>query len=176
MRVVRLMLTHGRVVVTMRGDKDKKRRSVPSERDRWCADPVNEKLTERVNLAVVAIVMTCGASLSGRVKLASRFGRLSRRVSADRRAWLLEVSGPSATAGSFGERPKARGPRDRERIFAIAHSDVNYVPFVHKVRVLDDGSAGTRTSRAVLGPSYCFADVTAYTKERPPALPQAAKV
>jgi len=31
-----------------RGDdawrQDKKRRSVPSERDRWCADPVNEKL------------------------------------------------------------------------------------------------------------------------------------
>jgi len=60
-RVVRLMLTHGRVVVTMRGDKDKKRRSVPSERDRWCADPVNRKLTEQVNLAVVVIVMTCGA-------------------------------------------------------------------------------------------------------------------
>ena len=44
MRVVRLMLAHGRVVVTMvRGDK--KRRSVPSERDRWCADPVKGKLT-----------------------------------------------------------------------------------------------------------------------------------
>jgi hypothetical protein len=59
-RVVRLMLAHGRVVVMMR-QGDKKRRSVPSERDRWCADPANGKLTEQVNLAVVVIVTTCGA-------------------------------------------------------------------------------------------------------------------
>ena len=46
MRVVRLLLAHGRVVVIVRGDK--KRRSVPSERDRWSAQPVKGKLTHRL--------------------------------------------------------------------------------------------------------------------------------
>jgi hypothetical protein len=54
------MLAHGRVVVMMRLG-DKKRRSVPSGRDRWCADPVKGKLTAQVNLAVVVIVMTCAS-------------------------------------------------------------------------------------------------------------------
>ena len=39
----------------VRGDKE--RRSVPSERGRGCADRVNGKLTAKVNLAVVVIVM-----------------------------------------------------------------------------------------------------------------------
>jgi hypothetical protein len=47
-RVVRLMLAHGRVVVTML-----ERRSVPSERDRWCSEPVNDPLTTRGNFAAV---------------------------------------------------------------------------------------------------------------------------
>jgi hypothetical protein len=44
---------------------DKKRRSVPSGRDRWCADPVKGKLTAQVNLAVVVIVMTCASAGDG---------------------------------------------------------------------------------------------------------------
>ena len=67
MRVVRLMLTHGRVVVTMRGDKDKKRRSVPSERDRWCSEPVNDPLTTRGHLAAAVSVVVMLSLLSSSV-------------------------------------------------------------------------------------------------------------
>jgi hypothetical protein len=56
-RVVRLMLAHGRVVVTMRHGRphtrNHTRRSVPSERDQWCSEPVNDPLTTRRHLAAV---------------------------------------------------------------------------------------------------------------------------
>src|SRR6476660_5549817 len=80
-RVVRLMLAHGRVVVTMRHGRQEATQC-PLRTGSWCADPVKGKLTAQVNLAVVVIVMT-------------RCARALAMVSASRSA-ASQAAGPQA--------------------------------------------------------------------------------
>ena len=116
-----------------RGDdawrQDKKRRSVPSERDRWCADPVNEKLTEQVSLAVVVIVMTARDAVRAREVVAVP------PQSVGRVPWKAPQS-----AGTARPRPL--------KIFAIAQSRLNFMPLGTQRAVRRWGISRPQTANA----------------------------